>query len=129
MEHRSLGLLLAIVWTGLYLYYTVWMLLSPWIDEGHDTLDYFPDRIYGIMWPTLAAYFLLSVVLTSSGLIFLKGGSSKEEEGHVSEGLVEQSAPRKNEGKLVKESFKMTKLSDGFGQKVTETKKAKAKNK
>ena len=35
VEHRSLGLVIAIVATVLYVYYTVWMLLTPHIDEDH----------------------------------------------------------------------------------------------
>ena len=71
VEQKSIGLLIIIVASSLYLYYTIWILFTPLIDEDHIFQTYFPDRMYGIVIPTLAAYFLISMFLTITGLILI----------------------------------------------------------
>ena len=76
-EQRTLGLIMAIVVTIFYAYYTVWMLFTPLIDEDHSLQDYFPDRLFGVMGPTLLGYLLISIILTSTGIILLTDVKSK----------------------------------------------------
>ena len=71
VEQRTLGQLLLVVSTTCYIYYTVWMLFTPLIDEDHSLQNYFPDRIYGVMVPTMLGYLLISIIITSSGIILL----------------------------------------------------------
>ena len=68
---------MAIVVTIFYVYYTVWMLFTPLIDEDHSLQDYFPDRLFGVMGPTLLGYLLISIILTSTGIILLTDVKSK----------------------------------------------------
>ena len=77
-EQRTLGMIMAIFATVCYLYYTVWMLFTPLIDEDHSLQDYFPDRLLGVMGPTLIAYLLISIVLTSTGIILLTDVKCKQ---------------------------------------------------
>ena len=72
VEQKTLGLILLVISTILYMYYTMWMLAMPIIDEDHEWQNYFPDRIYGVMIPTMCAYFLISCWLTSSGMILIQ---------------------------------------------------------
>ena len=77
VEQRSLALIIAIVATTLYLYYTVWMLFTPLIDADHTLQNYFPDRLFGIMGPTLLGYLLISIIVSSTGLILLNDTKRK----------------------------------------------------
>ena len=47
------------------------MLFMPIIDEDHALQNYFPDRMYGVMVPTLAGYFLISIFFTLAGFILI----------------------------------------------------------
>ena len=72
VEQKALGLVIVIVSTVLYIYYSIWMLFMPHMDEDHIFQTYFPDRIYGVMFPTLLAYVLISVTLTTTGMILIR---------------------------------------------------------
>ena len=44
MNDRVLGLVLCTAATVAFAYYTVWALVTPFIDDDHPVLDWFPDR-------------------------------------------------------------------------------------
>ena len=77
VEQRALGLLMAVIATTLYLYYTVWMLMTPFIDADHSLQDYFPDRMYGVMGPTLFGYLLISVCFTTMGIVLVNDSQER----------------------------------------------------
>ena len=51
---RALGLTLLLFSAALLVYYTLWLIISPLIDEGHSSIhSLFPPREIGIVIPTL----------------------------------------------------------------------------
>ena len=51
MNDRVLGLVLCTAATVAFAYYTVWALVTPFIDDDHPVLDWFPDRRYAVLLP------------------------------------------------------------------------------
>ena len=79
VEQRTLGLIVVLISSFLYVYYTVWMLITPSIDEDHTIQGYFPDRMYGVLIPTLIGYLAIAGAMTIAGMILIndnKQGSS-----------------------------------------------------
>ena len=64
--------------TACYLYYTVWIMVMPLIDEDHAAHAYFLDRKLGLTVTTLLAYMLISLIFTMSGCILVNGAVKQE---------------------------------------------------
>jgi len=64
-----------VVLTVLYVYYTVWMLITPVIDEAHYLQRFFPiERESGLMFTTLLGYTQLSFFFTFVGVALVMTG-------------------------------------------------------
>jgi dolichyl-phosphate mannosyltransferase polypeptide 2 regulatory subunit len=68
---RQLGLSLMILCTALFAYYTVWTIITPFIDQGHTLLMYFPNRAYAIMIPTTLGITALTVVTAVLAIVMI----------------------------------------------------------
>ena len=66
--------------TACYLYYTVWIMVMPLIDEDHAAHNYFLDRKLGLTVTTLLAYMLISLIFTMSGCILVRGEAVSQKE-------------------------------------------------
>ena len=55
----------------LFAYYTVWILVTPMLDEDLWMQDYFPDRMYGIMPTSMLAYLILAYIFTFAGIALI----------------------------------------------------------
>lgn len=58
--------------TVIFLYYTFWTFVTPFVDEDSIILSLFPDRYYAIALPVLALALGTSVILTFVALVILK---------------------------------------------------------
>jgi dolichol phosphate-mannose biosynthesis regulatory protein len=56
---------------SVFLYYTVWILVTPIIDSNHPVQSYFPDRESGLLVTTFGAYVFLSFLCTFAGVILI----------------------------------------------------------
>lgn len=72
MDDRSAGLAIFVVATALFAYYTVWVLVTPFIEPGHVVLTWFPDRVYAILIPAYAGACLVALVLALLGGVMLR---------------------------------------------------------
>lgn len=77
MERRSVGKLLFFVVTIAYLYYSFWVLVTPFIDLDQPILRFFPDKYFAIAVPVLAGVVLWSVTLITLGS-FLVGSELRK---------------------------------------------------
>lgn len=75
VEMHTLGQTLLYSLVAFYLYYTVWIMVMPLIDEDHAAHTYFPDRNIGLTVTTLLAYMLISLIFTMSGIILIRGST------------------------------------------------------
>ncbi|KAG9302163.1 hypothetical protein G9A89_020597 [Geosiphon pyriformis] len=71
---RAVGGTLLLFSVALFLYYTIWALIMPFVDEDHPLHEYFPDRDYAIRIPVVLLLIGLTVVSTFLALVMIKSG-------------------------------------------------------
>ncbi|ORX52815.1 dolichyl-phosphate mannosyltransferase 2 regulatory subunit, partial [Hesseltinella vesiculosa] len=57
---------------ALFIYYSFWVLLMPFVDEGHLLHNYFPNYQYAIKVPVVIMIVGLTVILTFLGTIMVE---------------------------------------------------------
>jgi len=57
---------------SIFAYYTVWILLLPFVDPEHAVQDFFPPRIYAVTVPIVAGVCVLIVLGIAVGVIMAK---------------------------------------------------------
>ena len=78
MTDKAVGVMLivgAICW---HVYYTVWILVTPWLETSQDLahwLKYFPDRYYGLALPALVLVVIVASATTFVGVVLQSAGS------------------------------------------------------
>ncbi|CAG8679546.1 18192_t:CDS:2, partial [Acaulospora morrowiae] len=77
-QDKALGATLLLSSVALFLYYTIWALIMPFVDDGHPLHEYFPDRSYAIKIPVVILLVGLTVVFTFLSLVMIKSNSSKK---------------------------------------------------
>mmetsp|Transcript_3655 Transcript_3655/g.8910 ORF Transcript_3655/g.8910 Transcript_3655/m.8910 type:complete len:87 (+) Transcript_3655:2-262(+) len=75
MDDSSAGLAICVVSTALFAYYTVWVLVTPFVEPGHAVLRWFPDRLYAVLVPAYAGTCLVAGVAAFLGYVMLKNGA------------------------------------------------------
>eukprot|EP00884_Botryococcus_braunii_P020043 jgi/Botrbrau1/6722/Bobra.0324s0013.1 len=65
------GLLLVAASTVGFVYWSLWILVTPFVEEDQPLLRFFPDRYYGIIIPCMAFSMLLGSVLLFVGGVLL----------------------------------------------------------
>jgi dolichyl-phosphate mannosyltransferase polypeptide 2 regulatory subunit len=73
MDH-FVGISLLLFGVSLYLYYTIWLLVMPFVDVGHPFHDLFPPREYAIKVPIVILIILATTVLTFLSLVMINAG-------------------------------------------------------
>lgn len=54
-----------------WVYYTVWQLVTPIVDADHPIQDLFPSRESGLLITTFCAYLSMAYIATFAGLILI----------------------------------------------------------
>ncbi|KAI9886741.1 MAG: hypothetical protein M1823_001450 [Watsoniomyces obsoletus] len=80
------GLAMLIVASAVFLYYTVWTLMMPFVDPGHPLHDLFPPRVWAIRIPVIlillggavVGSFLSVVMIRSNRKRALKAAGKKK---------------------------------------------------
>lgn len=73
---QRVGLFCLLVSATLFIYYTTWVIVTPFVDEDHVLQSYFPPRIYAIVTPTLLLVFLVCGVIGFFAYVMIQ--TSKE---------------------------------------------------
>ena len=60
-------LLSFIVWV----YFTIWLMITPFIDDNHSFNNYFPERKWGIIVPIMIGIIFLTFVFTLAGIALM----------------------------------------------------------
>ncbi|EFR02995.1 hypothetical protein MGYG_05995 [Nannizzia gypsea CBS 118893] len=80
-KRRQLGQLfgfaMLLVATAVFLYYTAWTLLMPFVDQGHPLHDLFPPRVWAIRIPVILTILGSTVVGTFLGLVMIRSNRKK----------------------------------------------------
>ncbi|KAK2167476.1 hypothetical protein LSH36_27g05048 [Paralvinella palmiformis] len=61
----------------LFTYYTVWVIILPFVDEDHLLHAYFLDRIYAIAIPVIAGSLVLTGLVAYIGMIQMRSHKPK----------------------------------------------------
>mmetsp|Transcript_19969 Transcript_19969/g.50037 ORF Transcript_19969/g.50037 Transcript_19969/m.50037 type:complete len:86 (+) Transcript_19969:147-404(+) len=77
MNDASAGLAICLASTVLFAYYTVWVLVTPFVEPGHVVLRWFPDRVYAVLVPAYLGACLVSAVSMFLGYVMLTHDSKK----------------------------------------------------
>ena len=73
MTDKAVGVMLIVCAICWHLYYTVWILVTPWLETSQDLahwLKYFPDRYYGLALPAVVLVVIVDMVVQVYLLIF-----------------------------------------------------------
>ena len=79
VESRTIGLIWFTSVFASWVYYTVWILISPCIDSNHYLQRFFPERKWGIVIPILLGIGFLSIALTFIGIALINDSKIYDE--------------------------------------------------
>ncbi|KAF8535092.1 dolichol phosphate-mannose biosynthesis regulatory, partial [Trichophaea hybrida] len=71
------GLSMIIVATVVFIYYTIWALFMPFVDENIELHNFFPPRIWAIRIPVAIVLLGVAVVGSFLSMVMIKSGQKK----------------------------------------------------
>ncbi|EED17099.1 dolichol phosphate-mannose biosynthesis regulatory protein Dpm2, putative [Talaromyces stipitatus ATCC 10500] len=71
------GSAMLLVATAIFLYYTAWTLLMPFVDQGHPLHDLFPSRVWAIRIPVILTLLGSTVVGSFLGIMMIRSSRKK----------------------------------------------------
>ncbi|KAL9134537.1 MAG: hypothetical protein Q9175_004280 [Cornicularia normoerica] len=85
MLDRLVGLAMLIVATTVFLYYTAWTLLMPFVDQGHPLHDFFPPRVWAIRIPVILILLASAVVGSFLSVVMIRSNRKKAAKARAAE--------------------------------------------
>ncbi|CAO3634250.1 unnamed protein product [Mucor hiemalis] len=73
---KAVGAIAFFTTVAIFMYYSTWTLIMPFVDEGHPSHNYFPAWKYAIEIPLLIMILLFTVIFTFLSLIMIKSKKS-----------------------------------------------------
>ncbi|KAF7508119.1 hypothetical protein GJ744_009560 [Endocarpon pusillum] len=77
MLDKLFGMAMLIIATTVFLYYTVWTLLMPFVDPGHPLHDLFPPRVWAIRIPVILTLLGSAVVGSFLSMVMIRSNQKK----------------------------------------------------
>ncbi|KZF25088.1 dolichol phosphate-mannose biosynthesis regulatory protein Dpm2 [Xylona heveae TC161] len=77
MLDRLAGLGMLIVASVVFIYYTIWTLLMPFVDPGHPLHDLFPPRVWAIRIPVILILLGSAVVGSFLGVVMIRSNRKR----------------------------------------------------
>ncbi|KAN0080971.1 Dolichol phosphate-mannose biosynthesis regulatory [Elaphomyces granulatus] len=74
---QLVGSVMLLVATAIFLYYTAWTLLMPFVDTGHPLHDLFPPRVWAIRIPVILTLLGSAVVGSFLGIVMIRSSRKK----------------------------------------------------
>ncbi|ETV80032.1 hypothetical protein H257_07215 [Aphanomyces astaci] len=75
-DQRAGAILLAVSVVS-YVYYFLWVIISPFVDKDHIVQSFFPERYYAIAIPSVLLVVFLTVCSTFIGLVMIRSKPPK----------------------------------------------------
>ena len=72
MKDKQIGLCALVVLSALYLYFTVWIIVMPFVDKTASIQTWFPNRLVGIQGAVVFGVVLLTIVMSFVGLVLIR---------------------------------------------------------
>ncbi|XP_021765593.1 dolichol-phosphate mannose synthase subunit 2-like [Chenopodium quinoa] len=77
LADRAVGFLLCCISLSIFTYYTLWVIILPFVDSDHFIHQYFLPQEYAIIIPVLAGVTLLCFLSVFIGSVMLKSKKKK----------------------------------------------------
>jgi len=77
MLDRLVGLTMLIAASAVFLYYTIWTLFMPFVDEGHSLHSLFPPRVWAIRIPVILILLFSTVVGSFLSVVMIRSNRRK----------------------------------------------------
>ncbi|KAF1991849.1 hypothetical protein K402DRAFT_345323 [Aulographum hederae CBS 113979] len=77
MLDRLVGLAMLIIASAVFLYYTIWTLLMPFVDEDHPLQSLFPPRVWAIRIPVILILLGSAVVGSFLSAVMIRSNRKK----------------------------------------------------
>lgn len=72
MLEKLVGLAMLVVATVIFLYYTIWTLLMPFVDSDHPLQSFFPARVWAIRIPVILLLIGFAVVGSFVSVVMIR---------------------------------------------------------
>ncbi|PUU76644.1 dolichol phosphate-mannose biosynthesis regulatory protein Dpm2 [Tuber borchii] len=77
MLAKLTGVMMLMVASIVFLYYSIWTLFMPFVDEGHQLHDLFPPRVWAIRIPVILILIGIAVVGSFLSVVMIRSGRKK----------------------------------------------------
>ncbi|KAH6778767.1 dolichol phosphate-mannose biosynthesis regulatory protein-like protein [Perilla frutescens var. hirtella] len=77
LADRAVGLLLSVISLSIFTYYTLWVIILPFVDSDHFVHKYFLSQEYAILIPVYAGVALICFLSVFIGYVMLKSKKKK----------------------------------------------------
>ncbi|GER35431.1 dolichol phosphate-mannose biosynthesisregulatory family protein [Striga asiatica] len=77
LADRAIGLLLSIISLSIFTYYTLWVIILPFVDSDHFVHSYFLPQEYAILIPVYAGVTLICFLSVFIGYVMIKSKKKK----------------------------------------------------
>ncbi|OQR81680.1 hypothetical protein THRCLA_23314, partial [Thraustotheca clavata] len=74
---QTVGAIVLAISVPTFAYYTLWVLITPFVDKDHVVQSFFPDRHYAIAIPAILFVIFLTICSTFIGLVMIKSKNEK----------------------------------------------------
>lgn len=71
------GFSMLVAATAVFVYYTIWTLLMPFVDDSHPSQSLFPPRVWAIRLPVILILFGGAVVGSFLSVVMIKSNRKK----------------------------------------------------
>ncbi|KAJ4229905.1 Dolichol phosphate-mannose biosynthesis regulatory protein [Fusarium solani] len=77
MLDKIVGLAMLVAASVVFLYYTIWTLLMPFVDDDHMLQNFFPPRVWAIRIPVIIILLGGAVVGSFLGMVMIRSNKKK----------------------------------------------------
>ncbi|KAL2213255.1 dolichol phosphate-mannose biosynthesis regulatory [Sarocladium strictum] len=77
MLDKLVGLAMLVAATVVFLYYTIWTLLMPFVDDDHPLHSFFPPRVWAIRIPVILILVGSAVVGSFLAMVMIRSNRKK----------------------------------------------------
>ncbi|KAH7272806.1 Dolichol phosphate-mannose biosynthesis regulatory protein [Fusarium sp. LHS14.1] len=77
MLDKIVGLAMLVAASVVFLYYTIWTLLMPFVDDDHVLQNFFPPRVWAIRIPVIIILLGGAVVGSFLGMVMIRSNKKK----------------------------------------------------
>ncbi|XP_074567358.1 dolichol-phosphate mannose synthase subunit 2 [Curcuma longa] len=78
LADKAVGFLLTAISISIFVYYTFWVIILPFVEKDHFVHEYFLPQEYAVLLPVFAGVALLSFLCVFVGFVMIKSNNKKK---------------------------------------------------